>query len=113
MKRTLTCLVCPRGCLLTVDEHNNVTGNMCARGIPYAHQELTNPKRTLTYVIKVNGVKEPVPVRTDVPISKDLIPDVVAHLNTLEFNAPLAFNEVIVANIFGSGANIITSKKIS
>ncbi|MBE6426383.1 MAG: molybdopterin oxidoreductase, partial [Planctomycetaceae bacterium] len=28
-KKELICIVCPRGCHLTVDENMNVTGNFC------------------------------------------------------------------------------------
>lgn len=112
MNKQITCLVCPRGCRLTVTPDLEVTGNMCARGIPYAKQEMTNPKRTLTYVVRVKGQKAPLPVRTDVPIAKSLIFDVVKLLKTIEVSAPLAFNAVIVENILDSGANIITSQKL-
>ena len=57
MSRVLTCLVCPRGCQLTVSDDLEVTGNFCARGIPYALQEIKEPKRTLTYLVKVKGHK--------------------------------------------------------
>ena len=33
MKKELVCIVCPRGCHLTIDENNNVTGNSCPRGV--------------------------------------------------------------------------------
>ncbi len=110
MSRRLTCLVCPRGCQLEVSDDLVVTGNFCARGIPYALQEIKEPKRTLTYLVKVKGSKEPLPVRTDIAVNKALIFPIVAHLNTLELEAPIAFNEVIVENILDSGANIIASR---
>lgn len=112
MSREVTCLVCPRGCRLHVDVDFNVTGNMCPRGIPYAKQELTNPKRTLTYVVRVKGMRNPLPVRSDIPIAKDLIFAAVALLNELEVTGPLGFNEIIVENIVESGANIITSQAV-
>ena len=112
MNKQLTCLVCPRGCLLTVDEQNNVTGNFCPRGIPYALQELKSPKRTLTYSIKVKGKKMMLPVRTDIAVDKGLIFEIVNVLNELVVESPVAFNQVIVENICGSGANIIASRKI-
>ena len=45
--RELTCIVCPRGCRLKIDDDLNVTGNSCPRGAQYAKDELTNPKRTM------------------------------------------------------------------
>lgn len=110
MTRKITCLVCPRGCLLTVDDNLNVSGNFCPRGIPYALQEIKEPKRTLTYLVKVKGQKEPLPVRTDVAVNKNLIFEIVSVLNELIVEAPIAFNEVIIENILDSGANIIASR---
>ena len=56
MSKQMTCLLCPRGCLLTVSDNGEVSGNYCPRGLIYAKQEMTAPKRTLTYS-KVWGLK--------------------------------------------------------
>ena len=111
MNKKLTCLVCPRGCTLTIDEPLNVSGNFCPRGIPYALQELKAPKRTLTYLVKVKGHSQPLPVRSDAPIDKALIFEAVAILNTLELTPPIDFNTIVVENILGSGVNIIATRK--
>ena len=47
MGKELTCIVCPRGCRLTIDDNLNVTGNSCPRGAQYAKDEMTNPKRMI------------------------------------------------------------------
>mgnify|MGYP000906045881 FL=1 len=110
MSKRLTCLVCPRGCQLEVSDDLVVTGNFCPRGIPYALQEIKEPKRTLTYLVKVEGQKEPLPVRTDVAVNKSLIFPIVEYLNKLVIKAPVTFNEILVENILNSGANIIASR---
>ncbi len=57
--RELTCIVCPIGCRLTVDESSDpsadgsdaelvVAGNRCPRGAVYAAEEIRAPKRVLT-----------------------------------------------------------------
>lgn len=56
MKKEMTCIVCPMGCQLQLDIDDatlklSVSGNNCPRGIKYAHEELTNPKRTLTTTV--------------------------------------------------------------
>ena len=52
MKKSLTSIVCPIGCQLTVTLENGVvtevTGNTCPRGKQYATDECTNPVRTVT-----------------------------------------------------------------
>ena len=55
--KELICIVCPKGCRLTVDEFNGykVTGNACQRGAAYGYKELTNPTRVLTTTVKIQG----------------------------------------------------------
>ena len=57
------CVVCPRGCELTVDNDlytPTVTGNACTRGRDYALSEYTNPVRVLTFNVRVAGGTRPV-----------------------------------------------------
>ena len=51
--KDLVCIVCPRGCRLTVDEAQDykVTGNGCPRGAEYGRTELQNPTRTRTTTV--------------------------------------------------------------
>ena len=67
MNRNLTCIICPRGCALTVEgEKDNlvVTGNACPKGKQYAIDECTHPVRTVTSIVRVaNRVDTMVSVR--------------------------------------------------
>lgn len=112
MTKKLTCLVCPRGCLLEIDAHGNVTGNFCPRGIPYARQEMAAPKRMLTYALKLTNDSRMLPVRTSEPVDQKLIQEIIDYLEGLALSAPIPFNAVIVENVCGSGVNIISSRKI-
>ncbi len=51
----LTCIVCPKGCRLRVDEKNGyqVVGNACARGEAYGRDEALDPKRTVTSTVRI------------------------------------------------------------
>nr|MCR5492023.1 DUF1667 domain-containing protein [Bacilli bacterium] len=71
MATELTCIICPRGCHLKVDDEMNVTGNSCPRGAAYAKQELTNPTRTITSTVKCDSkVLSVCPVKTKDAVSK-------------------------------------------
>ena len=73
----LICIVCPKGCHLTVDEAHNfeVSGYGCPRGKEYGHKELTNPTRTLTSIVRIDGAIHPCcPVKTSGDIPKGIIP---------------------------------------
>lgn len=69
MIREMICINCPMGCHLTVDDSdkNNikVTGNTCPRGVTYAINEVTSPKRMVTGSVHVeNGTIPMVSVKT-------------------------------------------------
>ena len=80
--KEFTCIVCPRGCSLSIDDDKNVTGNTCPRGKEYAINEVTNPKRTITTTIRVsNRVDTVVSVKTSEAVPKDLIFKVMEEIN--------------------------------
>ena len=80
--KQLTCIICPRGCQLTIDDNLNVTGNFCKRGQIYALEELTNPSRTLTTTIRVRNRKDVlIPVRTNKKVPKDKLFDIMQIIN--------------------------------
>lgn len=112
--KILTCVECPRGCQVTVtldgDKVINVTGNFCPRGKVYAENEITHPMRVVTSTIRAtNGVL--VPVRTDGPVLKSHIFDVMKKINSAKCVLPVKLGDVIIANIDGD-ANLIATKTV-
>ena len=68
----MICTVCPKGCAMDVSlQPFSVTGNECSRGSEFARQELSDPRRTVTTVMKAgsSGAKT-CPVRTEEPVAK-------------------------------------------
>jgi CxxC motif-containing protein len=111
--KELTCIVCPRGCRLKVDDNMEVTGNACPRGKIYAINELTHPTRTITSSIRVsNRPYTLVSVKTDKPIPKDKMFDVMKEIDKLTVEAPTMIGRVVKANILGLDSNIIITKNI-
>ena len=111
--KELTCIVCPRGCRLHVDDDMNVTGNFCPRGKEYAISELTHPVRTITTSIRVNNRPYTlVSVKTSGAVPKDKIFDVMKEIDTLEISAPTRIGDVVKENILGLGVNIVITKNI-
>ena len=111
--KELTCIVCPRGCRLKVDDNMVVTGNSCPRGEKYAINELTNPTRTITSSIRVNN--RPyilVSVKTDKPVPKDKMFDVMKEIDKLSIDAPTRIGQVVSTNVLGTDANIVITKDI-
>ena len=111
MKHQLTCILCPRGCSLTITEELSVSGNVCPRGEKYAIEESTNPMRTVTATVRVANRKDTMlSVKTETPIPKGNMMDVMAHLRSMTVIAPIAIGEVIVADILGT--KIIATQKV-
>ena len=112
--KELTCIVCPRGCRLKVDEQMEVTGNACPRGKMYAINELTNPTRTITSSIRVtNRPYTLVSVKTDKPIPKSMMFKVMEEIDKITVEAPTKIGQVVKANILGLDSNIIITKEIA
>lgn len=114
IKTELTCIVCPMGCHLNVEQSEEgfkVEGNTCKRGEKYAVQELTNPTRVITTTVKLeNSYLQLLPVKTEDPIPKGIIFDIVEALDKVRVNAPVKVGDVIVENILDTGVNVISAK---
>ena len=111
--KELTCIVCPRGCRLKVDDNMEVTGNACPRGKMYAINELTNPTRTITSSIRVsNRPYTLASVKTDKPVPKDKMFDVMREIDKLSIEAPTRIGQVVLANVLGTDSNIVITKDI-
>ena len=107
------CIVCPKGCRLTVDDNGNVSGNTCIRGEKYGKQEAIDPKRTLTSTVKIKSkLVRRLPVITSDDISKDKVSEVVKYLDTVEVSAPIKAKDVIVKNVLGLGVDILATRTI-
>lgn len=119
MKKEMICICCPRGCRLTVeraDENSewNVTGNQCPRGVTYAIQEISNPCRTVTAVVRTNSLNVLfLPVRTDRPCPRGEVASLLNALYAMEVKVPVRRGDVILADFNGTGVNVVASETIS
>lgn len=114
MERKITCILCPRGCAMTVTgELGNlqVAGNTCPKGAEYAVNECTNPVRTVTSTVRVSNRKDTmVSVKTAAPVPKDKMMDVMSALRRISVSAPVKIGDVVLTEVFGT--NIIVTKAI-
>ena len=112
--RNITCIICPRGCGLTVEETADglkVLGNVCPRGEKYAIEECTHPVRTVTSFIRVENREDTmVSVKTSAPIPKESMFEAMEKIRAAKANAPIAIGDVLLADVFG--ADIIATKSI-
>lgn len=114
MKRNLTCIICPRGCALTAainGDQVTVTGHTCPKGEEYAINECLHPVRTVTATVRVaNRRNTMVSVKTETPVPKDSMMDVMEALRRTTVNAPLVIGDEVLADVCGS--RIIVTKEV-
>lgn len=117
MIKNMICIVCPRGCHLTVEQTDNdikVQGNNCPRGIPYAQAEMTHPLRMVTSTVRFDGSQHHrLPVVTSGPVPKDRMADVMCALNRIEIKKPVHRGDVLVANILGLAVDLVATKTLN
>ena len=108
MKTTeLTCIVCPVGCALRVEQNEegevvSVSGNTCPRGAAYGKDEVLHPVRTLTTTVRVSNGERLLPVKTDRPIPKEKLFEAMEKVNSLSVTAPVKIGDVLLDDLFGA-----------
>lgn len=113
--RNLTCIICPRGCQMTVTlvdgRVESVEGNFCKRGVAYANDECTNPKRTVTSTVRCeNG--SVVAVKTESTVPKALIFKVMEEINSVTAKNTVRIGDVIIENVADTGVNVVATANI-
>ncbi len=116
MIRDITCIACPLGCEIKVEDTEKgylITGYTCLRGKDYALQEVTDPRRILTTTVAVEGGVLPLlPVKTDKAIPKDMIFKCMEEINKIKVKAPISLGDVILENILNTGANLVACRNL-
>lgn len=114
--KELTCIVCPKGCSLTVespDDGISVEGAGCRRGDDYAVQEMTNPHRSLQTTVRTSipGCRRAaVKTSGDIPL-KDVFLYMKA-INGIELNEMKLSGEIISYGLCGSDINLILTERL-
>ncbi len=110
----LVCIVCPVGCRLEVQlDQMIIKGNKCARGIKYAKDELTAPKRVVTSTVKIKGgIHNRLPVKTNGEIPKGMIFECMKEINRVEIESPIDIGEIIIKNVLETNVDIVATRKM-
>ena len=113
--RKLTCIVCPRGCDLTVSLANDgsiidIMGQTCPRGKVYAENECTNPQRTLTTTVASEGGGV-IPVKTSTTIPKSVIFDAMTEISKITAPKDAKIGDILVKNFMETEADLVVAGK--
>lgn len=118
MKRTMTCIECPRGCSLEVTLESEwkvsaVAGHKCPRGEKYARQEVESPMRTLTTAVLAAGLElRMLPVRTSGPIPKGRLMDAMAAVKKIVVSSPVSAGQVVAKDLLGLGVDLVATRPL-
>jgi CxxC motif-containing protein len=111
----LICITCPMGCTLDVSHEGStivdVVGHTCKRGVDYAQEELTDPRRNVTTTVRVKGGLHPLlPVHTSAPIPKARIFDLLADIRKVEVQAPVSMGKAVLSKVVGTDVDVLASR---
>jgi len=118
-ERKLTCIVCPVGCAMIVrlDERGGVeavSGNKCKKGIDYAVEEFTAPRRVLTSTVHYDcgGKMKFAPVKTKGTIPKDMLLPAMREISKVRLDKPAAAGSAVLKNLLGTGVDVVLTDDI-
>ena len=128
--KQFTCIVCPRGCLLTVEitepaadavsgapnylDAVRVVGAARGRGVVYGRQQATAPLRSLTTTLRTSGADRPrLPVRSSADLPLERLLDACIALDTVVAQAPLRCGDVVMADLLGLGIDMLASDDLA
>jgi CxxC motif-containing protein len=130
--RNLTCIVCPMGCSLSVEEGEQgpdgfpeltITGNRCPRGLNYAREEIRAPRRVVTATCAIaeeslvpgsrsEYAPRRVPVKTTSPCPREKIDALLADIYKIKVKLPVKAGDKILPNWGGSDIDVVVVRDL-
>lgn len=115
--KNITCVACPKGCNIRIEYEGDkiieISGNTCPQGAEYAQNEIIAPSRILpTTVIVEGGILPLVPVKTSKPVPLNIIFNCMEKVGQIRVKAPVKLGDVILKNIFNTGADLVATRDI-
>jgi len=118
-QKTFTCIGCPIGCPLQLTHEGTeileIEGHACNRGAKYARQEFTDPRRSMSTTIAIEGARwARLPVKVTAPVPKDRVVEAARAIHALRARAPVKLGDVLLENLLGEqGVNVVACKTMA
>ncbi len=117
MKRDLVCIVCPKGCRLTLEyEGNNllsVGGATCPKGKEYATSEISDPRRNFAGSVTIRGGRFrtcSVKSSHSIPLDKLIRLGELSHGITID--APVNVGDTVASGLLDGEVDLIATRKV-
>jgi CxxC motif-containing protein len=110
------CIACPIGCPLQLvherDTIREISGHNCKRGAKYARQEFTDPRRSFSTTIPIEGaVHSRLPVKLSAPIRKENVLEAARVVRGLSTSAPVVRGDVLLRSLLGEeGVDVVACR---
>ncbi len=113
----LTCIVCPIGCSIEVEQAEDgsieVSGNRCRRGEAYAREEFSDPRRIITGTCAVDGGEwVRVPVRSSDGVPIESIERFLNAMYELRLHVPIDRGVTLARDLGGTGVDLIATMTV-
>lgn len=108
----MICINCPKGCEMDVaveGDKVSVSGHGCPRGEAYAKAEVTNPTRMVTGLVRVAGMRKPLPVKTKTAVPKSKIDEVLFAMHQATVQLPVKIGDVVIQNVASTGVDLVAT----
>ncbi len=108
----MICINCPKGCEMDVvvdGDKVSVSGHSCPRGEAYAKSEVTNPTRMVTGLVRVAGMRKPLPVKTKTAVPKSKIDEVLFAMHQATVQLPVKIGDVIIPNVASTEVDLVAT----
>ena len=117
MKGQFTCIVCPTSCEVNAEwdetELRNTDHAQCKLAWDFVRGEIFDPRRMVTTTVRVDDGDLPlVSVKSDPPVPKRTVFEVMQHLSHVVVKAPVNIGDIVVTNVLDTGSNIVATKRI-
>jgi CxxC motif-containing protein len=117
LEKKVVCVGCPLGCNVTLKVRSDgdiesVAGNQCKEGKKYAILEFQLPLRVFTSTVLTESDIGVLPVRTDKPVPKTKIVELMQAVADIRIKPPIGIGQVIVHDILKTGANLIATNNL-
>jgi CxxC motif-containing protein len=115
-RREMVCIACPNGCQLTVESTSKglvVKGNTCPKGEAYALEEVRDPRRVVTAVVRTTSPQWPcVPVRTVEAVPKALIARLLRSIYRRQVHLPVRRGTKLIEDFGGAGVDVVFTRTV-
>ncbi len=116
MNETLTCILCPLGCELTVEQNDEVmtiTGNKCEKGVLFAQEEVLHPIRNLATSVPITGQYfKMLSVRLSERVARYMLKDILNEIAKLRPSPPVKRGQVLISNVLNTKVDVIATRTV-